>query len=86
MRHRLPRIDPGLELAIRKMATMSALAEQLGLTVQSVSQWTRVPVERVLQVENLTGVSRYMLRPDIYGPEPRRPLGRRPRADRMVAA
>lgn len=87
MRHRLPRIDPGLELAIRKMETMSALAEQLGLTVQSVSQWTRVPVERVLQVEGLTGVSRYMLRPDIYGPEPRRrPLARRPKGERMVAA
>lgn len=42
------------------------LAHQLGITAQAISQWTRVPVERVLDVERITGVPRHELRPDIY--------------------
>ena len=34
----------------------------------SVSAWSRVPAERVLAVEALTRVHRYVLRPDLYGP------------------
>jgi hypothetical protein len=48
----------------------SALAAQLNLYPSSISQWRRVPAERVLEVEKITGVSRHKLRPDIYGPEP----------------
>ena len=45
-----------------------ALAKALGgISSQAVSQWQRVPVERVLDVERLTGISRHKLRPDIYG-------------------
>lgn len=38
------------------------------LTSQAVSQWKRVPAERVIEVERLTGVSRHELRPDVFGP------------------
>lgn len=48
----------------------SALAAQIGITPQALSQWTRVPVARVLDVERITGISRHELRPDIYGPAP----------------
>lgn len=41
------------------------------LTVQAVSQWIDVPPDRCLEVEQAIGVSRYDLRPDIYGPAPR---------------
>lgn len=30
----------------------------------------RVPAERVLDVEKITGISRHDLRPDIFGPQP----------------
>jgi DNA-binding transcriptional regulator YdaS (Cro superfamily) len=40
------------------------------ISSQGVSKWLRVPAERVLEVERLTGVSRYELRPDVYGPAP----------------
>lgn len=49
---------------------VTSLARQLGISKSAVSQWDRIPVERVLQVEKLTGVSRYALRPDIFGTGP----------------
>ena len=42
------------------------LAASLGVFPSAISQWQRVPVERVLEVERLTGISRHELRPDIY--------------------
>lgn len=42
------------------------LARRLKVTPQAISQWERVPSERVLQVEKETGVSRHDLRPDLY--------------------
>lgn len=41
------------------------------ITSQAVSQWDRVPADRVLSVESVTGVSRHDLRPDIYPVEAR---------------
>ncbi|PZP64983.1 MAG: hypothetical protein DI604_25710, partial [Delftia acidovorans] len=32
-----------------------------------VSQWKKVPAERVLEVERVTGISRHELRPDVFG-------------------
>lgn len=42
------------------------IAEGLGITHGAVSQWRRIPAERVLDVERLTGISRHELRPDLY--------------------
>lgn len=50
----------------------SRLAEALGVFPSALSQWTQVPAERVLDVERLTGLSRHDLRPDIFGPDPKR--------------
>lgn len=55
---------------------MVKLANLIGLTTQAVAQWTEVPPERCLSVEAATGVSRHVLRPDIYGDRPARPLAR----------
>ena len=49
----------------------SALSKLIGgVTPQAVSQWDRVPVSRVLDVERVTGISRHELRPDVYGSQP----------------
>lgn len=49
----------------------SALARRIGVSRNAISQWHasgRIPAERVLEIERLTGVSRHDIRPDIYGP------------------
>ena len=58
--------DPGLNEAIRAVGGVSELARKIGIAQPSVSNWTRVPAERVLVVEEVTGVSRTTLRPDLY--------------------
>src|SRR5258706_5837551 len=60
--------DPGLEEAVRAVGGVSELARQIGISQPSVSNWTRIPAERVLLVEATTGVDRRVLRPDLYGP------------------
>lgn len=42
------------------------LAAGLGITPAAISQWHRVPAERALEVERLTGIPRHDLRPDLY--------------------
>ena len=58
--------DRGLEEAVRAVGGVSELARQIGISQPSVSNWTRIPAERVLPVEAATGVSRTILRPDLY--------------------
>jgi TorA maturation chaperone TorD/DNA-binding transcriptional regulator YdaS (Cro superfamily) len=64
--------DAGLEEAIGRAGGIGPLARGLGISQPSVSTWRRVPAERVLAVESLTGVARDLLRPDLYPsmPEP----------------
>jgi TorA maturation chaperone TorD len=58
--------DEGLEEAIRAAGGVSELARRLGISQPSVSNWDRIPAERVLSVEAATGVARRVLRPDLY--------------------
>jgi len=59
--------DPGLSEAIRAAGGVSELARQIGISQPSVSNWIRVPAERVVSVESATGIDRAVLRPDLYG-------------------
>ena len=59
--------DGGLETAIRAAGGVSELARRIGISQPSVSNWARIPAERVLLVEAATQVDREVLRPDLYG-------------------
>lgn len=67
--------------AVRKEGSLQRVAQKLGITRQAIQLWDtkkaqhRVPPKHVLAMEAMSGVSRYELRPDIYGrsaPAPRR--------------
>src|SRR5262245_17159337 len=58
--------DPGLSEAIRAAGGISELARQIGISQPSVSNWIRIPAERVVSVEAVTGVDRAVLRPELY--------------------
>ena len=62
--------DEGLDEAIRAAGGIGSLARKIGISQPSVSNWSRIPAERVLSVEAATGVSREILRPDLYGARP----------------
>ncbi len=60
--------NEALERAISESGGVAALARAIKVTPQAISQWDRVPAERVIAVEEATGgkVSRGILRPDLY--------------------
>ena len=57
-------------LSFLKSAKIRAadLARACGVNKSTVARWRRVPAERVLEVERVTGISRHEMRPDIYPP------------------
>lgn len=62
--------DPALDRAIGAAGGVRALARSVGVSQPAISSWKRVPADRVLSVEALTGVSRSDLRPDLYPAAP----------------
>jgi TorA maturation chaperone TorD len=58
--------DRGLSEAIQAVGGVSELARRVGISQPSVSNWDKVPAERVLAVEAATGIARMRLRPDLY--------------------
>ena len=60
-------MEEALEKAKKLAGGNSGLSTAIGgVTPQAISQWVRVPVGRVLDVERITGIPRHELRPDIY--------------------
>ena len=72
--------DSGLQEAIRAAGGISELARRIGISQPSVSNWDRIPAERVLAVEEATGVGRTVLRPDLFE------AASKPRVDEIDAA
>jgi DNA-binding transcriptional regulator YdaS (Cro superfamily) len=60
--------------AVDRIGSQSAFARALGVAQPTVWKWLqsgkRLPAENVLTVERETGVSRHLLRPDIYPADP----------------
>jgi TorA maturation chaperone TorD len=59
--------DPGLQQAITAAGGVSELARKIGIAQPSISNWTRIPAERVAAVAEVTGLDRALLRPDLFG-------------------
>lgn len=61
-------LSKGVKAAIKPFITQTALAEALGIERSAVSQWKRVPAERVLTIEEKSegAVTRHEMRPDLY--------------------
>lgn len=62
----------GLHDFLEQRGAATRLAREIGITHSAVFQWLHkgVPAQRVLAVERITGISRHVLRPDIFGPAP----------------
>ena len=58
--------DPIIDLVVQKAGGPGRLAKALGIKSPSLYSWPRIPAERVLEVERITGVPRHQLRPDLY--------------------
>jgi DNA-binding transcriptional regulator YdaS (Cro superfamily) len=52
--------------ASKAVGNRGELARRLGLSPQAVYLWQKIPAERVIEVERLTGVRRQILRPDLF--------------------
>lgn len=62
-------LRPPLQQAVANAGGLRALARQLHITHIAIMQWRQVPPLHVMKIEELTGVARSVLRPDIYPPE-----------------
>src|SRR3972149_8055141 len=52
--------------AAARVGGVAQLANRLGITQSAIYQWEEVPVERVADLERLTGLPRSHFRPDIF--------------------
>ena len=55
----------GLQL-LKATTNVSKLASELGVSRMAVYQWKEVPANRLVEIEQLTGIPRQDLRPDLY--------------------
>ena len=63
-------LKAAVDQAIRAAGNGATLARKLGLRRQAVYQWDRSPPSHVPKIEEITGIPRHELRPDLY-PEDR---------------
>jgi hypothetical protein len=54
---------------VEKAGGWRALGRGLKINYQAIQSWKRIPAERVIAIEQITGISRKHLRPDLYGPK-----------------
>lgn len=57
-----------IQNAAENVGGITRLAREIGVKHQTFYSWKRVPAERVLDIERVSGVPRHELRPDLYPP------------------
>ena len=62
-------LRPPLQQAVANAGGLRALARKLDITHIAIMQWIQVPPQHAMKIEELTGVARSVLRPDIYPPD-----------------
>lgn len=55
-----------MELIRSQRGMQAEIARGLGLSRAAITRWQRVPAERVVAVEKITGIPRQLLRPDLW--------------------
>jgi DNA-binding transcriptional regulator YdaS (Cro superfamily) len=55
-----------IAFACEKAGNAAALARQLGISKQAISQWTEIPIRHVHRVNEVTGIPLTDLRPDVF--------------------
>jgi DNA-binding transcriptional regulator YdaS (Cro superfamily) len=63
-----PDVPDAMALLRTNRGQLSKIARGLGVTRSVVVRWDRVPAERLPEVERITGIPRWVLRPDICRP------------------
>ena len=58
-----------VRVAIEKFGSVKALAAELGIAPQGISQWKQIPGRHVRAMERITGIHREQLRPDLFRDE-----------------
>jgi pyruvate kinase len=62
--------DPALEALLAMRGAVTRIATALGISTAAVSQWKRVPDDRVAEVAKALGVTPEQVRPDLAEPPP----------------
>ncbi len=60
--------DPTLEELLARRGMVTRIASGLGISPAAVSQWQRVPAERVAELARLLDLAPHQLRPDLHPP------------------
>lgn len=58
--------DAALEKALSIRGAVKRISQRAGISTAAVSQWRRVPKDRLGLVSEVTGIPREELRPDLY--------------------
>lgn len=56
----------GMSLIRAERGLQAKLARGLGITTAAVAKWSRVPEDRLVAVERISGIGRDKLRPDLF--------------------
>lgn len=62
-----------IQKVIKHFRTQRLLADELGITQAAVGKWktqNKIPAERCLKLQQLTGISVHEMRPDVFGESP----------------